>query len=188
MYGRCTPGTPHILKKNVTYSISMRYKYNVETYRTFYIQYKDKLFAYLMRLTGDYQLSGDTMQESFTRLLSHYGPNEQSAALLFKIARNAVMDNARKTHHSCSAEDCREDEGHNPEAMVLVRETYQKVLTAMQQLDKAERDILSLAVSTDFSYREIADIVGISEANVRVRIHRARMNLRKKLQSGDDGR
>jgi len=166
----------------------MRYICNVETYKTFYLQNKDKLFAYLIRLTGDYQLSSDTMQESFTRLLSHYGPNHQSVALLFKIARNAVMDHVRKPHRNCSREDSGQDGGHDPEKMVLIRETYQKVLTAMQQLKKTERDILSLVVSSELSYRDIADIVGISEANVRVKIHRARMSLRKILQSGDDDR
>lgn len=163
----------------------MRYKDNVETYKNFYLQYKDKLFAYLMRMTGDYQLSCDTMQDSFTRLLSHYGPEKQSVALLFKIARNAVMDNARKTHRGRRNEECRQEDENNPEKMVLIREAYKKVLDAMQQLDKTEREILSLAVSSDLTYREIAEIVGISEGNVRVKIHRARMSLRKMLQSGD---
>jgi len=164
----------------------MRYNHNVETYKTFYLKNKDRLFAYLMRLTGDYPLSSDTMQESFTRLLSRYGPNEQSAALLFKIARNAVMDNVRKTSRNRCTEDEPQDDGMDPEKMVIVRETYKKVLKAMQQLEKTERDILSLVVSSNLSYREIADIVGISEANVRVKIHRARINLKKYLPSGDE--
>ena len=45
------------------------------------------LFAYLMRITGDYYLSGDIMQESFTRYLDRYGKQKQSAPVLFKIAR-----------------------------------------------------------------------------------------------------
>ncbi len=164
----------------------MRYKNSVKTYKMFYLKNKDKLFAYLMRLTGDYQLSSDTMQESFTRLLSRYGPNEQSVALLFKIARNVVMDEARKSQRNRRTEDNQQDDGHDPENMILVREAYRKVLAAMQQLEKMERDILSLAVSSELSYQDIADIVGISTANVRVKVHRARMKLKKNLQMGDD--
>ena len=37
----------------------------------------------------------------------------------------------------------------------------------------------------DLSYREIASLVGISEANVKVKVHRARLKLRKKLKEGD---
>jgi len=160
----------------------------VKTYKTFYLENKDKLFAYLIRLTGDYQLSIDAMQESFTRLLSCYGPHEQSVALLFKIARNAAIDDTRKSQRLRCTEDSQQCDGCNPENMVLVRETYRKVLAAMQQLEKMERDILSLVVSSELSYQDIADIVGISSANVRVKVHRARMKLKKNLQLGDEDR
>jgi RNA polymerase sigma-70 factor (ECF subfamily) len=166
----------------------MRYKSSVKTFRTFYMKNKDKLFAYLMRRTGDYQLSSDTMQESFTRLLSRYGPHEQSVALLFKIARNIVTDEARKSQRNRHTEDNQKDENHDSEKMILVRETYKRVLAAMQKLEKTERDILSLVVSSELSYKDIADITGISEGNVRVKIHRARMNLKKNLQIGDNDR
>jgi RNA polymerase sigma-70 factor (ECF subfamily) len=178
------------IKKCVTFSIPMRYKNSVKTYKTFYLQNKDKLFGYLMRLTGDYHLSSDIMQESFTRLLSRYGPHEQSVSLLFKIARNAVMDDARKNQRHWREEDSRKekDDGRDPEKMVLVREAYRKVLAAMQQLEEMEREVLSLAVSSGLAYQDIANIVGISEGNVRVKIHRARMNLKKNLGIGDDDR
>lgn len=160
----------------------------MKTYKTFYLENKDKLFAYLIRLTGDYQLSIDAMQESFTRILSRYGKKEQSVSLLFTIARNVVMDDARKNKKSRYIENNPQGDGCDPEDMLLIRETYRNVLTAMQKLDKTERDILSLAVSSELSYQDIADIVGISPANVRVKVHRARMKLKKDLQLGDGDR
>ena len=157
----------------------------MKTYKTFYLENKDKLFAYLIRLTGDYQLSIDAMQESFTRLLSRYGKKEQSVALLFTIARNVVMDDARKNKQNRHIKNNPPNDGCDPENMLLIREAYRNVLTAMQKLDKTERDILSLAVSSELSYQDIADIVGISPANVRVKVHRARMKLKRDLQLGD---
>ena len=59
----------------------------------------------------------------------------------------------------------------------MVREQYRQVLSAMQTLDADERDILALAVSSELSYREISTIAGISEANVKVKVHRARAKL-----------
>jgi RNA polymerase sigma-70 factor (ECF subfamily) len=55
----------------------------------------------------------------------------------------------------------------------------------MMNLEKSQREILALTVSSDLSYREIANITGISEANVKVKIHRARIKLKKQLQKGD---
>ena len=45
------------------------------------------LFTYLMRMTGDYYLAGDIMQESFTRYLERYPKQVPNASLLFTIAR-----------------------------------------------------------------------------------------------------
>jgi RNA polymerase sigma-70 factor (ECF subfamily) len=177
---------PNYYKKHVTFLPVMRYKHSVKPFKTFYLENKDKVFAYLIRLTGDYQLSVDAMQEGFTKMLSHYGPQRQSVALLFKIARNAAMDDVRRRQPRQHGEYNPEDDGHNPEKMVLVREEYRNVLAAMSQLDKMERDILALAISSELSYRDIAGIVGISAANVRVKIHRARMKLKETLKSGDD--
>ena len=48
----------------------------------------------------------------------------------------------------------------------------------MRRLEDDERDLLSLVVSSELSYREIGEIAGLSEANVKVKIHRARKKLR----------
>jgi RNA polymerase sigma-70 factor (ECF subfamily) len=157
----------------------------MDEYRTFYKRYKDKLFAYLMRMTGDYYLSSDIMQESFTRHLEHYGEQTPSISLLYTIARNALFDSARKQRYSTEPTEYPDDYSSNQENIILVREEYRQVLLAMQRLKKDERDIIALAISGELSYQEIASIAGISEANVKVKIHRARLKLRNILQRGN---
>ena len=150
----------------------------------FYENHKDKLFAYLMRMTGDYHLSGDIMQESFTRYFEHYG-QEDTPSLLYTIARNTFFDHIRREKRSSLVEN-RQDESYvDHERVLIVREEYRRVLLALQKLDDDERDILSLILSSDLSYREIATIAGISEANVKVKVHRARLKLKKMLE-GDE--
>lgn len=151
----------------------------------FYNRYKEKLFAYLMRVTGDYHLSGDIMQESFTRLLERYGQEGQSVPLLYAIARNLVLDGARRQAWTMKHSGNQSDRPFDQEHLLIAREEYRRVLSAMQHLDKEERDILSLAASGELSYREIASVAGISEANVKVKVHRARLKLREILQEGD---
>lgn len=139
-----------------------------------------------MRLTGNYQLASDIMQESFARYLEHYDSQTQNVLLLFTIARNLVWDNTRKKTNNKEMENDIEDVNFNPEEQLLVRESYRNVLSAMQKLKKSQRDLLALTVSSDLSYREIANILGISEANVKVKVHRARILLKELLQTGDD--
>jgi RNA polymerase sigma-70 factor (ECF subfamily) len=155
-------------------------------FKSFYSKYRDMLFAYLMRRTGDYYLSGDIMQESFTRYLDRYGERMHSAPLLFKIARNTLLDDQRKTNRITPLTEDDEPAGANPEHQLLVRDEYRRVLSAMQHLAEAERDVLSLVVSSDMSYRDIAEIADTSEQNIKVRVHRARVKLRTILDQGDE--
>ena len=74
---------------------------------------------------------------------------------------------------------------HGGWLLAMVREDYRRVLAAMQELAPEERDALSLVVSSDLSYREIARISGTSEGNVKVRVHRARVKLRKMMNTGE---
>ena len=153
-------------------------------FRSFYSSYRDKLFGYLVRITGDYHLSCDITQESFTRYLKRYGKREQSGPLLFKIARNALLDYHRKSIRNVRLEDDGGYAQEDPEHHLMIRDEYRRVLSAMQQLGETEREALALVVSSNMSYREIAEITNTSEQNVKVRVHRARVKLKQIIEKG----
>ena len=148
-------------------------------------QYKTKLFSYLMRMSGNYDLSQDILQDTFRRYLEHYSSQDASASLLFTIARNALVDHWRKHRsHSPLDEDQHHGHGNNAEQHVLIKESYRKMLNALNILPEDEREVLSLAISSELPYCEIASIMNLTEANVKVKIHRARQKLKEILQGG----
>ena len=155
----------------------------MKLFNQFYIEHKNSLFAYLMRMTGDYYLASDMLQESFTRLLDRYPSNAWCKALLFKVARNAMVDEKRKLRdgkrQALTANHGAQDHEHD----LMIRESYRVVLKALQDLDPMEQDILNLKISSNLTYRDIAGIVGTSEANVKVKIHRARIKLKSVLKN-----
>ena len=71
----------------------------------FYDHHRDQLFAYLLRMTGDYHLSADIMQESFTRYFERYKDRDLSTSLLFSIGRNLVIDNIREERNNTPYEE-----------------------------------------------------------------------------------
>lgn len=154
----------------------------MDDYKSFYQAWFDKLFSYVMRMTGDYDLSGDIVQESFTRYFQHYGRDGRNQALLYTIARNFLYDHWRKLKHREAVDTVDDIYSRNPEDVVMVREEYKRVIAAFGKLEDHERDILSLVLSGDLSYRDVATIVGTSEANIKVKIHRTRLKLKKILQ------
>ncbi len=171
--------------KNVTFDQKKRYNTKVNNFREFYQKNKGRLFGYFLRMTGNYDLSADLMQDSFTRYFERYKGKKASVALLFTIGRNLLFDNFRRKDTTKAYEEEKHGSNWGFEKSILIREEYRQVLSAMQQLQKDEREMLTLAVSSDLSYREIARITGNSEANVKVKIHRSRLKLKQFLRAGD---
>lgn len=154
----------------------------MDVFRSFYNDHKDRLFSYLLRKSGNYHLAADIMQESFTRYLERYNDREHNPALLFTIGRNLLFDHIRKARPDIAYEEEKHGAVADQEHIYQVQQELKEVLAALQQLDDEERDILSLLASGGLSYREIAQITGNSDANIKIKIHRSRIKLNKILK------
>ena len=157
----------------------------MDNFKDFYTRQKDKLFSYLMRITGDYHLSMDITQESFARCLDKYRDKTVNVSLLYKIARNVLIDVARRDKRKGETGQDVADPDGDPEKNYRVKQEYRKVMAAMKKLDADEREILALTLTEDLKYKDIASIVGINEGNVKIKVHRARLKLREILQQGE---
>lgn len=154
-------------------------------FESFYRGWHARLFGYLVRMTGDRELSRDIAQESFARCLGRYGGLEDARPVLFTIARNLVFDNHRKSGREVVLEDGQEGRDHknpDPESALLRGEQARRLKMALDGLPATEREALSLAVANSLSYKDIAKIVGTTEANVKVRVHRARKRLKSLME------
>jgi len=155
-------------------------------YGLFYRNWKNKIFNYLMRMAGDSSLAGDIMQETFTRHFDHYGETNRDIPLLYSIARNLFMDEMRRDRKRRSVTDgAGQEPSIDQDHQLMIRSEYRRVLSAMASLEESEREVLVLAAGGDLSYREIASLIGTSKMNVKVKVHRARLKLRKILKEDD---
>jgi len=165
----------------VTFALTRRSRVIVNRFEQFYRQYSAALFSYLMRMTGEYALACDLMQEAFTRYLSRYGPDASNRPLLYKIARNLFFDHRRRARGRSEINEALLETEIDPEKSLLMKDSWQKVLGAMEQLSEDDREILLLVASGELSYREIGTVLGFTETNVKVRVHRARLRLKEQL-------
>jgi len=158
----------------------------IKKYRAFYEDYKTKLFRYLMFRCGDSEVSRDIMQESFTR---HYQNSKSSSGLsptfLFTIARNALIDHQRHENNYTLIQDYAPQPSQDLETSLILQDESQIVTDAFNKLSREDREILTLVVSS-LSYRQIGKIQGLSEANIKVRVHRARLRLRESINNGEE--
>jgi RNA polymerase sigma-70 factor, ECF subfamily len=145
-------------------------------------EHKGRLFAYLLRMSGKTDIAHDILQESVTRCMERYGDGEVSPSLLFTVARNAFIDHVRRNGRYAELDDDHPDTAAGQEHAVVTKDSFQHVLRGLQTLSGDERDILSMAAAGDLSYAEIAVVMSTSVANVKVKVHRARLKLKQYME------
>lgn len=156
----------------------------MNTFKDFYNRQRRRFLAYLIRRSGDYHLACDIMQESFARLFEKYKAESFTPQLLYTIGRNLALDSLRKRKNQPASLEDSDQPIDGQEHYFMVRDEYRRVLAAMRHLEDEERDLLSLVASSELPYRELARITGTTEANVKIKIHRARKKLRAYLKAG----
>jgi len=170
-----------LCNNGVTFCRENRFAGKVKTFERFYQQHRERFFGYLLRKTANYHLAADILQESFVRYLERYRDRGENPSLLFTIGRNLIFDQARKKRLERSCQDEEPQSHFDQETLYLVKEESRRVLAALKTLTEEERDLLAMVSAGELSYREIGTICGLSEANVKVRVHRCRCKLKKQL-------
>ena len=143
-------------------------------------------FAY--RLTGDPNDASDLVQEVLLRVrrgLASYTPGSFEG-WLWRITRNAFLDEVRRRRRRATVpfpEDDRGHEGTSPEPGEVLAEVRlsRDVQAALLRLPYDFREAVVLCDVVGLTYDEIAEAVGIPVGTVRSRIHRGRRQLREWL-------
>lgn len=114
--------------------------------------------------------------------------NQTLRALVYKIARNVVVDyyrNRRPESLSLDDENNRievVDEEYNLETEIGVKGEYEKLMVKIMELKNEYREILIMRFVNDLSLEEIADITGKKKINIRVLLHRAIKALKEMVE------
>jgi len=119
-----------------------------------------------------------------------YNPDFPVEAWLIGIAKNTATDYLRnkKRKYFVSLDNIINfvSPKKRPDEIAVINEENKTLMIAMAKLKDQERQILSMKFATDLKHHEIAKILGISDSNVGVIVHRAIQKLRK-LMGEEDG-
>jgi RNA polymerase sigma-70 factor (ECF subfamily) len=136
-------------------------------------------------LGGGRPAAEDLAQESFMRL-HHKGlrtlPEGEARFWLFRVARNLALNELSRgqTRRRLFGQVAAAFGAHapDPEREYEAAERRELILDLLKLLPEPQRAALLLREQEEMSYREIADVLGVSEAKVKVDIFRARGALR----------
>src|SRR5437870_1259957 len=141
---------------------------------------------------GERQAVDDVMQEVALAAVAQRAPLSDLArvgAWLYRLAvRQALLyrrrhGRQRKLVSALAANQSGDGGPHSPDPldMLLLAERRTLVRDAVEGLPRRDREILLLKYTEDWSYRELAGHLGVSESAVEARLHRARQRLRRAI-------
>ncbi len=155
-----------------------------------YQQFFPRVFAYVYGRVRNVHETEDLVAEVFERAFLKMGSlrnDEAFSTWLFTIARNIVTSHARKRHRESAVDPdiLRSVVATNVsvENEILVREEVAAVLDCLKDFPQREQDIVSLKFDAELANGQIARIMGLSEANVRVILFRTLRKLREMIKA-----
>ncbi len=153
-------------------------------FRALYDEVAPILFRVTFRIAGSQEAAEDIVHEAFTRYWEKKipFPNPQEAKYwLIRVAKNAALNHAKRSGRERKAYEraLREigPEFENGEKALIREESRAEVVEALSRLPDPLRETLVLKEYGELNYKEIGRVLGISEANVKVRVFRAREKL-----------
>lgn len=151
--------------------------------------------ASLQRLAASYTRTAadrdDLLQEigiALWRALPGFRGECSERTFLFRIAHNRCITHAARRRDTVSIDDAdlsgsQMTTAATAETEAAADEERRRLFDAVRRLPLIYREVTVLVLE-GMEYREIADVVGISESNVGVRLNRARRKLQQLLQEG----
>lgn len=166
---------------------------NLKSFEKILFQYEKAIFNYLLKITGQKQDAEDLAQETFIKLylsLDKIEIDKSFKAWLYKIATNTAYDwlrRKKKQPFLSNIEDIQEkiESETNKSDPAYYMEQKETVNAGLDKINPAHRSVLLLYYFQDFSYGEIADILGIPVNTVKTHLYRAKRSLKEKIQDPD---
>ena len=152
--------------------------------------------AYAITLVRNRHDAEDIVQECYRKLLArsaHYDLPRDGEKLLYKSITNACINLVQRRPATTSIESLKDtgfpphaDDGRPADSRLMQREMEKVIEQALAELPVNQRAVLQLS-SLGHSLVDVAEMVNVSHANVRVLLHRARQSVAERLKVFREG-
>lgn len=170
---------------------------DVDSLAVFVTRYQNSVLRFVARLLGDNDAAQDVVQETFLRVAEH--PKrllrvDSCHNWLLRVARNIGMDHIRRVTRTRRHRDqvarlaarTAADRAAviEPAARLEAEELHTRVRAEIDGLPHRQRELLLLRVQEKKSYKEIAEITGLTATNVGYILHQAMKSLSRSFGEG----
>jgi RNA polymerase sigma-70 factor (ECF subfamily) len=173
-----------------------RREHDMDAFKTLFNRYESKIYSYIYSMVLNTETANDLFQDTFTKVImkmeKNYNEEGKWIAWVMRIAHNATIDylrRAKKFVHISSSSDGEEntdffhrvaDEGALDASQVYVQhEDKKRMYKHISRLPEEQRAVVMLRHYEELSFKEIAEITGVSINTALGRMRYALTNLRK---------
>jgi len=171
---------------------------NTQMFSRLIDNYKNMVYNLTYRMSNNPQEAEDISQEAFLRAfqsLAHFNPSYKFSTWLYQITLNIIRDRFKKKELNYVSLDTPvetddsefysqpADLTNNPEQIISQKENLQTIQQAIYSLPLKYREVIVLRHLQDLSYIEIGNILKLPPGTVKVRLYRAREQLRKIIET-----
>lgn len=141
-------------------------------------QYADNVYRFILKNLRHEEDSRDVVQTAFEKLWRNREEVDgtKSKSYLFTVAYNGMIDHLRKVKRVQLKEEFKDETRISNKQMNNARAVLQD---ALARLSETQRSLVMLKDYEGYSYDEIGKIMNLSESQVKVYLHRARLQLKE---------
>jgi RNA polymerase sigma-70 factor (ECF subfamily) len=142
--------------------------------------YADNVFRFIVKNLRHEEDAKDIVQTAFEKLWRNLETVnvEKSKSFLFTVAYNQMIDHIRKIKRISLRDEFKAEIKTFNQPVSNIKKNLQD---ALNTLNETQKSLVLLKDYEGYSYEEIGQITGLNESQVKVYLHRARLNLRNYL-------
>ena len=164
------------------------------SFRNDVLPLKNELFRLALRITLNRAEAEDVVQETMIKVWNRrdrWSEIESIEAFCLTICRNISLDKMKKAENQNQSLNEAHDApdfsyASNPEEQAMQRDRIQLIRQLIDHLPEKQRSCMQLRDFEGRSYKEIAQVLGISEEQVKINIFRARQTIKQKFIETED--
>jgi RNA polymerase sigma-70 factor (ECF subfamily) len=159
-------------------------------------RYEKSIHSYIFYIVRNHDLTEDIFQETFLKVImtikqGRYTDNGKFKAWIMRIAHNLIIDNFRqeRNENTISNDEVEIDLLNdmklcesNIEDEILQKQVYLDVKKLVKHLPDNQREVLEMRYYQDMSFKEIADVTGVSINTALGRMRYAILNMRRMVE------
>ncbi len=194
-----------MLQEEADEALMLRYQQGeVRAFEILLNRHRKPIFNFILRFVQRRELAEDLLQETFLRVIRSAAKYKQQAKFttwLYTIARNLCVDQSRRAKHrraqsldsplstadgSGTLLDVVAGNELPSDRKAVSKEIHKKLQEALGQLSEEQREVFLMREFLDMPFKQISDVVGVTENTVKSRMRYALQKLRLELEEFSD--